>query len=245
MKRRTFLLAASAGVQSLLLADQSDQRVYTYTEDLTWFGNRKDPDNFHLAHLGILLVEKNLLYWGRKIALPTSDFLYVDSDLGHFDKNKVYQTEDGSYVFYLRRRYFNEMQARAWRKHLVDYRNNTDLLPHYSVDAALLFAGWVIRNEALTPWVGLAVNALGIWEFAVNLINDRKHMKAVDHMIDTVCPESFIFTRLDLKPGEPQNCQLSVFYQNSSKEDAIPLWARPYHLLHGVTEPVELIDGWS
>ena len=46
-----------------------------------------------------------------------------------------------------------------------------------------MFGTWVITSETAAPWIGLAANALGTWDFLVNAINDYRHVKQAEKII--------------------------------------------------------------
>jgi hypothetical protein len=237
MRRREFV-AAAAGFTTGVAFGSSTETAYQYMEDRTAFHNRPKPDIFGLAASGIPLVDSDLFFENKKVAYVKDDYLLLGLQTARIEANKVYTTADGSNVYFPSRRCFDDKaKVREWKKLLTAYRSAWNFVPHYSVDAALLFANWILKTETC-PWIGLATNALGTWEFLVNLVADLQHVSAATHMIETVDADSFIFTRLDITRKVPAKVRLTVFFQNDPKDKAIPLWINAYTM----TDPIPRRD---
>jgi len=65
-----------------------------------------------------------------------------------------------------------------------------------------MFGTWVITSETAAPWIGLAANALGTWDFLVNAINDYRHVKQAEKIIKDSDTDSFVVTRLEIIPHD-------------------------------------------
>jgi len=243
MNRRSFL-----GYMSLiptLAHAQETEGVNTFSEDLSFFSaSPNDPDRFKLCRKRFPIVEHDYFYQGKRIAL-LSDMLHVSANIHDIDRRYVRVAKDGTHTFYFKRRPLTHDQADFWRGVFIKYRDKADWLPHYSVDAALLFATWIVSTE-LEPVVGFATGAVGLWELLTNAYNDFRGTRDAQHIIDTAKGGvSFIFSQLEFKPNDPQHCALGVFYQGNTNDRAIALWMQTYHNMVGFPLRPDLIEGWS